>query len=131
MNFYQKIPIAFDQTKMNRQQKLNSASNPNTPIKTLQLLATDEDCDVRRYVAENPNTPLETLKLLATDKDSFVRYWVAKNPNTPLESLQILATDENSSVRYGVAQNPNRTELIERLVFMTDYTRYYPAPVDE
>jgi hypothetical protein len=46
---------------------------------------------------------------------------VAKNSNTTPETLKILATDENYSVRYWVAQNPNKTELIERLVFMTDY----------
>ena len=31
--------------------------------------------------ALNPNTPLETLQVLATDKDSYVRYYVARNPN--------------------------------------------------
>jgi hypothetical protein len=71
--------------------------------------------------AQNPNTPLETLKLLATDEYSYVRGCVAQNPNTPLETLQLLATDENSYVRQCVTRNPNRTELIERLVLMTNY----------
>jgi hypothetical protein len=121
MNFYQKILIAFDQTKMNRQQKLNSAQNPNTPQESLKLLATDEDPYVRSWVAQNPNTPPETLKLLATDKSSGVRYCVAKHPNTPQESLKLLATDKDPGVRAWVARNPNRTELIERLVLMTNY----------
>ena len=71
-------------------------------------------------LAQNPNTPPETLEFLATDENYRVRRYVAQNPNTPQESLQLLATDEYSLVRYCVAQNPNRTELIERLVFMTD-----------
>jgi hypothetical protein len=33
--------------------------------------------------ASNPNTPTKTLEKLATDKSSYVRYWVAQNPNTP------------------------------------------------
>jgi hypothetical protein len=56
-----------------------------------------------------------------TDKDSCVRQAVALNPNTPPKILQLLATDEEHWIRYWVTQNPNRTELIERLVFMTDY----------
>jgi hypothetical protein len=71
--------------------------------------------------AENPNTPQETLQLLATDKYWYVRWRVAKNPNTPQETLKLLATDKDPDVRYCVAKNPNRTELIERLVLMTDY----------
>ena len=75
----------------------------------------------KQIAAQDLNTPQETLKQLATDEDYYVRYWVARNPNTPQETLQQLATDEDSSVRYWVAENPNRNELIERLVFMTDY----------
>jgi len=71
--------------------------------------------------ARNPNTPTKTLELLATDEDWYVRYWVARNPNTPTKTLEQLATDEYCSVRYWVARNPNRTEIIERLVFMTNY----------
>ncbi len=45
--------------------------------------------------AQDPNTPQETLKLLATDKDFCVRAWVTKHPNC--------------------------NQIIERLVFMTNY----------
>jgi hypothetical protein len=71
--------------------------------------------------AQNPNTPPEALELLATDENYNVRFWVARNSNTPPEALELLATDKYYSIRYCVAQNPNRNELIERLVFMTDY----------
>jgi 3-methyladenine DNA glycosylase AlkC len=79
---------------MNRQQKINAALNPNTPTKSLELLATDEDYYVRYCVAQNLNTSTKSLELLATDKNPFVRYWVAKNPN--------------------------RTEIVERLILMTE-----------
>jgi hypothetical protein len=64
---------------------------------------------------------MKTLELLASDEDWYARCLVAVNLNTPQKTLQQLATDKNFSVRQCVAQNPNRTELIERLVLMTDY----------
>ena len=45
---------------------------------------------------------------------------IAKNPNTPVETLQSLATDKDYYVRYHVGRNSNATELIRRLVLMTD-----------
>ena len=64
---------------------LKVAQNPNTPIETLKVLATDQNYLVRWGVAHNPNTPAETLKDLATDKDFGVRWEVARHPNTPIE----------------------------------------------
>ena len=75
----------------------------------------------KQAAAQNPNTPSEALELLATDEDSYVRYWVARNPNTPPEALKLLATDEDRYVRHNVLLNPNKNQIIERLVFMTDY----------
>jgi hypothetical protein len=78
------------------------------------------------HAAENPNTPIKSLELLASDEDSHVRYWVAQNPNTPIKSLELLATDEDSYVRACVAQNPNSNQIIERLVLMTNYQQINP-----
>ena len=95
-------------------EKYKLVENPNTSVETLKVLATDEDSNVRYWVAGNPNTPVETLKVLATDEDSNVRYWVAGNPNTPVETLKILATDKDSSVRCEVARNSNyKTKTLE------------------
>jgi len=58
---------------------------------------------------------------LATDEHPWVRGWIAKNHRTPLKTLEFLATDKESLVRECIIRNPNRTEIIERLVFMTDY----------
>ena len=71
-------------------------------------------------IAQNPNTSPESLQILATDKNYAVRCGVAENPNTSPEVLQTLATDKSSNVRYHVGHHPNATELIRRLVLMTD-----------
>ena len=68
----------------------------------------------------NSDTSPETLSILATDEDWYIRRGVARNPNTSPETLQVLATDENYYVRYYVARHSNSTELIRRLVLMTD-----------
>jgi hypothetical protein len=44
--------------------KLEQASNPNTPSKTLEQLATDKNSDVRCRVAQNLNTPHYIKKYL-------------------------------------------------------------------
>ena len=61
--------------------ELNEEWAQYTPQKLLELLATDEDTDVRWTVAENPNTSQKTLELLANDKHYGVRIKVALNPN--------------------------------------------------
>ena len=70
--------------------------------------------------ARDPNTSPETLSVLATDDYWGVRRGAALNPNTSPETLQVLATDKNWYIRYEVARNPNATELIRRLVLMTN-----------
>jgi hypothetical protein len=80
----------------------------------------------KNKLAKNPNTPPELLEVLATDEDWEVRYWVATNPNTPPEALKVLATDKYGNVRYCVAKNPNSTELMRRLVLMKNYEHQNP-----
>jgi hypothetical protein len=72
-------------------------------------------------LAVSQDTPVEVLEELAADEYNGVRHYVAQNLNTSLKTLQLLATDKHFAIRHYVAQHPNRTELIERLVFMTDY----------
>jgi 3-methyladenine DNA glycosylase AlkC len=78
----------------------------------------------KKAAAKDPNTTPEILEQLATDKYWVVRHWVAQNRNTPTKSLELLATDEKSYVRYWVAQHPNKNQIIERLVFMTNYNQF-------
>jgi hypothetical protein len=74
--------------------------------------------------AENPNTPQETLELLATDEYYYIRHLITQNPNTPIKTLELLAIDELPYVRRSVLLNPNKTQIIERLVFMTNYNQF-------
>jgi NADH:ubiquinone oxidoreductase subunit len=71
-------------------------------------------------LSRNPNAPPETLSSLALDEYWEVRFNVAEHKNTPAETLQMLATDEHRWVRYYVGRNPNSTEIIRRLVIMTN-----------
>jgi hypothetical protein len=71
--------------------------------------------------ARNPNTAPKILQQLATDGLFLVRLCVAQNPNTPTKSLELLATDKDYLIRKYVSQNPNCNQIIERLVFMTNY----------
>jgi hypothetical protein len=77
---------------------------------------------LRPYIreAQDPNAPIKTLKFLSTDRSWLVRSSVAQNRNTPSEILQVLATDTCNVVRYHVGRNPNSTELVKRLVLMTN-----------
>jgi hypothetical protein len=102
-------------------QKLAAATSPKTSPEILETLATDKDSSVLWYVARNPNTSQKALELLAANRSVYIRALVATNQNTSPKALELLATDESSSIRQWVTQNPNKTELIERLVFMTNY----------
>ena len=46
----------------------------------LEVLATDENSDVRWYTAENPNTPVTALEKLSLDEDKGTRSSVAAHP---------------------------------------------------
>jgi hypothetical protein len=45
-------------------------------------------------LAENPNTPPETLELLATDENSNVRWRVTQNPNATEEICLMVRAKE-------------------------------------
>ena len=105
------------------------AKNPNTPVKILAQLATDYKAWVRYDLAKNPNVPASILSELASDTDAGVRRNVAANPNTPVEILSKLATDNNYGVRYSVASNPNTPVeiLVELATDHHSYIRQYIA----
>jgi hypothetical protein len=71
-------------------------------------------------VARNPNAPIDALNTLATDEDLTVRYWLTKNPNIPVKSLMSLARDKDKWIRKSVGEHPRATELVKRLVLMTN-----------
>ena len=52
-------------------EKYELAKNPNTPVETLKVLATDKDWSVRCVVAENPNYKTKTLELTQVQYDAL------------------------------------------------------------
>lgn len=73
----------------------------------MELLARDEQVEVRIKVATNPNTSISVLQLLAGDENSSVRSAAASNSNLPETILTQLANDQKVEVRRAVAQNPH------------------------
>ncbi len=74
---------------MGTEEKIELASNPNTPPETINELAKDRDEYVKYNVARNPNTPIYTLNQLAKDSDEYVRE--AANLNLQKDSIVINA----------------------------------------
>jgi hypothetical protein len=92
------------------------AQNSNTPQERLEMMANEEEFDIRELVAGNPNASPKTIEKLSNAKEAGVRWCVARNPNTPVKILEQLATDEDSNVRFGVAHNPNTpVKILEQL----------------
>jgi len=83
------------------------AQSPDTSVEDLNILAKDENAEIRENVAYNSNTPPATLDILAKDENAGIRENVAFNSNTSPATLDILAKDENEDVRESVGYNPN------------------------
>ena len=60
----------------------------NNPYESLDL-------NTRIALAEDINTPIETLEILATDKNHYVLEAVSGNPSTPEKILTRLIEDYN------------------------------------
>ncbi|GHU16927.1 hypothetical protein AGMMS50243_04240 [Betaproteobacteria bacterium] len=101
----------------------------------LRALASEQDIDIRAYVAEHPNTPPEVLSVLTLDlnpavqeaalkalwerhcaresseaakiSDIMARRRVSFHPDTPAGVLRTLADDQDIDVRVNVAVHPN------------------------
>ena len=71
--------------------RCKTASDPRSSAETLQMLAEDEDEQVRRSLAGHQNCPPDLLKRFAFDKDDGIRRTVASNPACPHELLMTLS----------------------------------------
>ena len=92
------------------------ASDPNTRPASLAELARDYDDDVRTAVADNPNTPPEVLAQLATDTDWRIRERAMLNPNMPLDVLSAVIDEGDRWDMELVAANPSTpVELLQQL----------------
>jgi hypothetical protein len=74
------------------------ARNKKTPPDILASLSEKRPYE-RFFIATNPNTPLNTLEQLAEDKDSQIRTWLCTNPNVTKEILTKLKNDPDQTVR--------------------------------
>jgi len=73
------------------------ATNPNTPLSILEVLARDANHNIRGQVAVNPATPFTLLRILATDTARFVRHKVLENPQSNQELKDLIQRQESSA----------------------------------
>ena len=81
------------------------AQQPAVEARILAKLARDPNIDVQMAAATNENTPVGSLELLASASEPRVRSAVASNPSIPSKSLRLLARDDSAYVREAVAWN--------------------------
>lgn len=84
----------------------------STSENILEVLAKDEDPEIRGYVAENKSTSANILSTLALDKANWIRAIVASNLNTLQTVISQLASDPSEQVRRAIAENPNTSQNI-------------------
>jgi hypothetical protein len=82
----------------------------------LDLMADDEDADIRYAITQNPSITSTILHKLISDSDRFVRREVARNINTSADDLISLSRDRDLRVRIAVADNPNTPEDVVRKI---------------
>lgn len=99
--------LAVLASDLNDNVRMEVAANPNISKDILITLAEDNSNEVRAETAANAKTPVDVLTVLASDSDKHVRWRVAQNPNTPVDVLTVLATNLDEYVRWRVAYNEN------------------------
>lgn len=85
------------------------------------ILATSVDPVVRKELATNPDTPVGVLKMLAKDEDEQVREEIVFNPSTPADVYESLADDPSTFVAEGLILNPRtQSALLKRVNHRND-----------
>ena len=87
--------------------KYQVASNPNTPLATLTLLATNPNVNIRVSVTCNKKITGSLCKMLQEDTHYLVKYYLARNPKALKSTLIKLSKDSVLSVKEAVAKNPS------------------------
>ncbi len=82
---------------------LNSLDLTNEQI---EVLAENEDREVKCLIAEHPDLPKDLMYKLAEDKDDIVRWRIAQHPDLPEGLMYKLAEDEDYDVRWRIARLP-------------------------
>ena len=124
-------------------ERLARARDQYTPIDHLEILAKDDNWQIRFAVACNPittsyilsnlfslitndglchaiashkNAPPALLKKLSTHENSIIRQGVGGNRNTPISVLERLASDPVRVVRIAVEYNSSITDEIRMML---------------
>jgi hypothetical protein len=69
------------------------AVNKTVPVEILEILAKDDDADVRVFVAMKNSLPLHLMVLLSRDQAEGVRQRIACNKRAPVDVLKGLCSD--------------------------------------
>ena len=89
------------------------SDNTRLPLENLLNLAQDPSSNVRVWMAQRRHTlPIEVLEILALDEDSEVKLRLAENPTTPSQILTTLVTNTDSKVIVAALANSNASEEI-------------------
>jgi len=89
---------------IDRIKNLFSSKDTSLSYGQAKKLASDQNSDVRRELAERQDAKPEILYFLAEDPDPVVRREIAKNGSTPRQADAVLASDEDVEVRCCLAK---------------------------
>ncbi|WP_417320015.1 DUF2336 domain-containing protein [Emcibacter sp.] len=111
------------------------AQLPETQPEVLYYLASDEDADIRRDVARNESTPIQADEILANDNDDEVRAELARKiarifpdlsqhdqvqiRETAIDILEKLASDQFPKVRQIVSEELKSSDLVPHRIVKT------------
>ncbi|MGK7943112.1 MAG: HEAT repeat domain-containing protein [Microcystaceae cyanobacterium] len=119
-------PLLSNSSRKIESQLKRLASNRNTPVSLLKILANNSNKYVRSKIAKNPNTPISALEILAQDSNEYVRRTLLQysfRKIMPFNVLAILAKDSETEIRRLVAarpQTPVTVSLLEMLAKDSD-----------
>ena len=81
------------------EEELKDLARSTSDVETLNILAENENYEVRIEVAANENTSVDVLAMLAKDEDIDVRRAVVNNPNTSYNTLLLLSKVKALEIR--------------------------------
>ena len=93
------------------------ARHPNTPEMVRQSIdpVVLMNAEERSLIAHRPTTPVKTLELLATDPCSFVQFEVAENPRTPThvrQEIKNFYSDLVTIISFSIHTAPDKNATI-------------------
>jgi hypothetical protein len=68
--------------------------------------------EMKSWVAHNKSVPVEILDILAKDQNPEVRHSVAMKNKLSMQSMMMLASDSDESVRERIVYNKNAGEVV-------------------